>query len=79
MKELSYTFIETITNSIFQLKFKEKNENDMSADGICFDFYYRSKPNLTEWLLRLALLVTVKSTMEILQNYVAFSEYMNFM
>ena len=33
-------FIETITTSIFHLKFKENNENDMAAHGICFDFYY---------------------------------------
>jgi hypothetical protein len=26
---------------------KENNENDMVADGICFDFYYWSKPRQT--------------------------------
>ena len=36
-------FIETITTSIFHLKFKENNENDMAARGICFYFYYRPK------------------------------------
>ena len=31
--------------SIFHLKFKENNVNDMVAHGICFDFYYRLKPS----------------------------------
>jgi hypothetical protein len=31
---------------IFHLK-KENNENDMSAHGICFDFYYWPKPRGT--------------------------------
>ena len=30
--------IETITTTIFYLKFKENNENDMAAHVICFDF-----------------------------------------
>ena len=38
-------FNETITTSIFYLKFKENNENGMGAHGICFDFYYRPKPS----------------------------------
>ena len=38
-------FIDTITTSIFYLNFKENNENDMAAHGICFDFYYRPKPS----------------------------------
>ena len=25
--------------------FKENNENDMAAHGICFDFYYWPKPS----------------------------------
>ena len=36
------TLIETITTTIFYLKFKENNENDMAAHAICFDFYYKS-------------------------------------
>ena len=36
-----------MTTSIFYLKFKENNENDMAAHGICFDFYYRPKPRQT--------------------------------
>ena len=31
--------------SINDLKFKESNENDMAAHGICFDFYYQPKPS----------------------------------
>ena len=31
--------IETITNSIFYLKFKENNEKDMAVDAIYSDFY----------------------------------------
>ena len=38
-------FIETITTSIFYLKFKENNENDMAAHEIGFVFYYRPKPS----------------------------------
>ena len=38
-------YIESITTSIFHLKFKENNENDMAAHGICFDFYYWPKPS----------------------------------
>jgi hypothetical protein len=30
--------IETITTTIFYSKFKEKDENDMSAHGVCFNF-----------------------------------------
>jgi hypothetical protein len=36
---------ETITTSIFFLKFKENNENDMAAHAICFGFSYQHKPN----------------------------------
>jgi hypothetical protein len=40
-------FIKIITTSIFCLEFKENNENDMVAHGICFDFYYWPKPRQT--------------------------------
>ena len=35
-----------MTTTIFYLKFKENNKNDMAAHGNCFDFYYR--PNLRQ-------------------------------
>ena len=35
------------STSIFYSKFKENNENDMVAHGICFDFYYQPKPRQT--------------------------------
>ena len=38
-------FIETISTNIFNWKFKENNETDMAAHGICFDFHYRPKPS----------------------------------
>jgi hypothetical protein len=44
MRYIDEKFIETITISIFHLQFKENNENDMTAYGICFDFYYQPKP-----------------------------------
>ena len=33
--------------TIFYLRSKENNENDMAAHGLCFDFYYRPKPRQT--------------------------------
>ena len=44
MMGYSKKFIKTISTSIFYLKFKVNNENDIAAHGICFDFYYWPKP-----------------------------------
>jgi hypothetical protein len=40
--------IETITTSIFYLKIKENNENDMVAHAICFLLPAPAEPNSAE-------------------------------
>jgi hypothetical protein len=35
---------ENITSSSFYSKFKENNENNMTAHAICFDFCYQPQP-----------------------------------
>jgi hypothetical protein len=54
--------IEIFTASIFYSKFKENNENDTAANGICFDFRPSQQPikqgrTAAEQLLTLALLI----------------------
>jgi hypothetical protein len=51
-------FIETITTSIFYLKFKESNENDMTAHAIIFDFCNQPLPSRTGQNTQQALAAT---------------------
>ena len=57
---------------------KNRNNGNQFVDELKFIYSEKATKCCEISTLDLSYVVTVKSTVEILQNFVAFSEYMNF-